>query len=512
MGVESDRLMTSLRPLSYASAKSEIYQWLQLAGADQLMNRFIDNGYDDLEAISLCTDLEMEELIDVCVDDENKPLMRKAIQELCENGVLKTRIAIKEEVLNAEPDPSPASNDGIQTVMIDQEKFIQLEKEGYLSIKLTGAYDDDWVDKFCSVSEGTFAWKSSKKSNTTEHAFDLSTRDIQFTISGMDLVIHIPGVNNIQIVVSFEDAMKREDWFPSREAISNKRINSIDTISRKIDPSGSASEFSKQESDIGSTVSKDFTVPSTDEKIEDDLKLSGSLQSKLAAIVDNSKSQKYLTMLLAGSVFKKYKQNKTSTRLIYCTRDLSKLVWSMPKNRRTVQGFIRTDDIFEIETGYGTGKNRLKLFVVSKHRILELEAKDSQMLHEWVQCLKFMMETLRERLDTESVHEDGSGSVAKLRKEYREYLQMGDVFRVSKKGSEKQFYCDDDMSELIWKDIERSRIRGTLPLKEIVEVFSEKSNMDTKLCIVAKKNLLFLEASDKERKEKFIDALQYWTQ
>jgi len=47
---------------------AEITEWLKLAKMDQFVYLLVDNGYDDLDAISQCNDLELSGVC-VCVCD-----------------------------------------------------------------------------------------------------------------------------------------------------------------------------------------------------------------------------------------------------------------------------------------------------------------------------------------------------------------------------------------------------------------------------------------------------------
>jgi hypothetical protein len=315
---------------------------------------------------------------------------------------------------------------------------------------------------------------------------------------------HVCQDGKLIITMEFADNLEIEEWFPTKEL--SEMLNTIVQT-------GSASHSSSQ---VGSQGPSHINTFRSMDAIPMGLgthKEEPNAPSFQVIRIDDPRNRKFVETLTTGAVFKKFKRTSAIKRIIFCSNDLSKLAWSLPANKKTIQGFIHSRDIFEIETGYG--KNKLKIFVVAKSRILELEAEDISTLNDWVRSLRFLVEYTKSDEEEEQRRMQIPELAIfhkKMMETYKLLLVKGEVFnKINRSTSvERTVYCTPALDRLVWKDADGVKIRGEVPLEDIVQVTSEKSKNDNKLCILSKKNVIVLEAKDSETKERFINALSFY--
>lgn len=161
-----------------------------------------------------------------------------------------------------------------------------------------------------------------------------------------------------------------------------------------------------------------------------------TLESKLLdgrSVVHLSKIQKFLSALVEGCVFKKFKRGSSSKRLIWTSTNFDFVVWG-EEDKSLVKGYINTHDIQEVNQGFAL-KNKNRLYIVSPERTLELEAKDGLQAKEWKEMLELLIQLNMSELEQKRALQTGPGQqafqakFARAKAEYTKLISTGSVFK-----------------------------------------------------------------------------------
>jgi len=93
-------------------------------------------------------------------------------------------------------------------------------------------------------------------------------------------------------------------------------------------------------------------------------------------------------------------------------------------------------------------------------------------------------------------------------------LVSGEVFRKfndkHEEASHRLVYFTPSLNKLEWKSPDGGKARHEILFEDIMQVASERSRNDNKLCILAKKEVVILEAKDTTIKDTFVAALDFF--
>jgi len=222
-----------------------------------------------------------------------------------------------------------------------------------------------------------------------------------------------------------------------------------------------------------------------------------------------------LKMLTDGDSFRKFKRGRSDKRKVYCTDLLDFLCWGEDTQ---VKGFMSTKEIEEINQGFGKNKNRI--YVVSKIRTLELEAKDTKMAKDWKSAFEVLMKSCR--LEQNKKNELQSApewkeSIKVWTDEHANLLVAGDIFKKwpGKKKLQKgkftcrKICCTPKLDKISWGDMGTSKVKGFLNFDEVVHVQEDPADK-LKFAVIAKGRTLDLEAKSVWVREKWIRALRWF--
>jgi len=137
---------------------------------------------------------------------------------------------------------------------------------------------------------------------------------------------------------------------------------------------------------------------------------------------------------------KKYKRGSSSKRRIFLTELLDFLCWADADNKSVIKGFVRTEEIQELNQGFGANRNRI--YVVTKERTLELEAGSTPLANKWRMGLELLMkyQKISEAKRQEILNSaEWKQNVKSYTDEHRNCLITGDVFKKWPTGQKNTF-------------------------------------------------------------------------
>lgn len=167
---------------TYFAAIQEVKEWLGYKNLEDFIFTLVENGYDDLEAISLCTPSELNELENLFSTPENKAKIRILVESLVEVGIdayrasdpsgvrefrrlTQTKKPLYVSVMQARADPLPT----VYSVPSTPSHANKLES--YVCIR-TDSFA--WSDKYAVLEGQSLRWLTSRKEGGTEYQYDLS--------------------------------------------------------------------------------------------------------------------------------------------------------------------------------------------------------------------------------------------------------------------------------------------------------------------------------------------------
>jgi len=224
-----------------------------------------------------------------------------------------------------------------------------------------------------------------------------------------------------------------------------------------------------------------------------------------------------LGLLTTGDTFKKYKYNKASVRLIWCTPLLDYVLWG-EKDRTRVKGRISTATLTEVKYN----EKEKKIILITPKRTLELEAKSSDHAATWIEAFNFLIRSQQCERQARSELEETEGfknELTKCRHEHKKILVEGDVFKKwpSRKsvqtGSEtiRRLWCDENLQKLFWTQLTTGVQKGFIDLEQIVHVIENtKDPLDLKFTIIGVKRSLDLEAKSSTTRQHWVRALRFF--
>jgi len=388
---------------------------------------------------------------------------------------------------------------------LDMAALKENKKEGVLQVIGAPFHQEDWSYYFFSLAEGILQWKQTKKTKDFTGSLDVLRSGVQFILSSENVIL-IQFPPDFRFSLEFESAGVLNEWFPP------KLRTAMPFEESDLSDPDSLMTGSPMPSRPTSTPQLEKPSPSSTRPVS--LAIHG--ESSRLAYLDEPENRSIADVLIEGYVFKKFKNGSSgSKRHVYCSNDLTKIAWATPGDKKSIHGFFKTSEITGIETG--SGKSKMRLFIVSPERSLELEAPDTVVLAEWVKAVRLLMELggiEREEEALRTASPESTRYFEKIRNTYKLALVKGEMFKIVTRGSSsttKHVYFTPDMQNLAWKELDENKVLGAIPVSEIFQVISEKSKSDNKLTIVAKKKYMSLEAKDSEAKHNFINSFSYWT-
>jgi len=237
----------------------------------------------------------------------------------------------------------------------------------------------------------------------------------------------------------------------------------------------------------------------------------------------SANEQKLIEMfrpLKAGDIFKKYRRGSSSKRRIFMTELLEYLVWGEPDNKSIIKGFIRTEDIQEINQGFGANRNRI--YVVTKERTVELEATTTPLANKWRTGLELLMkyQKISDTKKQEILNSlDWKSNVKNYHEEHKKMMIEGDVFKKWPTGQKTPFtlgkftcrklWATSNLDRLNWGETTgKDKVRGCVLLEDMIEI-CEEPNDKSKFTIKARGKCLDLEAKSPALREKWVRGIRF---
>eukprot|EP00475_Leptophrys_vorax_P011190 TRINITY_DN1771_c0_g1_i1.p1 TRINITY_DN1771_c0_g1~~TRINITY_DN1771_c0_g1_i1.p1 ORF type:complete len:203 (-),score=55.30 TRINITY_DN1771_c0_g1_i1:62-622(-) len=178
----------------YNQRVEEVKNWMDERGLGAYVDTLVNEGYDDLEAISRCNKEELKEMLECLKSDAaGRSKLRQCVMELREDGIAAFRETKKEN-------------------MVDLDAVTQISNEGYLMVK-HDEWGDDWNDRWVVMDKGLLAWKKGKKAATPDGYFNLFEAGVKAKrIAQNQVFLWSPTCN--QFIIEFENPAEIPDWFP----------------------------------------------------------------------------------------------------------------------------------------------------------------------------------------------------------------------------------------------------------------------------------------------------------
>jgi hypothetical protein len=441
---------------AYLRAIQEVQQWLRDAALEHNIYVLLDSAYDDLDAISKVTDAELDDMVAIFKTDYNRSAMREHVLKLRSKGIAAYRAQVAEQQRQIDalladthdadgwaasasasssssspssssaaavvaapavssaasasasdppaaqgPAPSPPSQadaaaaaasrpqaaasasarasvvvspaEGVAPALADAARRPQPphEMSGFLSLRCASVFGSEWVDRFCVFRDERLSWFKSRRDVEAEGSLHVSAVTGARKVDEQTWVLSQEGC---EFEVSCDEAGGLAPWVPVLSYFAD--------VARYVEQRGksfSVSSLPSQRSQIESKRSR------TD----------ADVLSRLESGYTPKQERLYKQLLQQGGEFKKYKYNSATKRLIWVTEEMDKLVWG-DRDRTEVRGFLRVSLIRTVESG--RGKDRLKIFIHTQPRTLELEARDEYEHSDWLAAFSFLIKFhVRER-------------------------------------------------------------------------------------------------------------------
>jgi len=225
-----------------------------------------------------------------------------------------------------------------------------------------------------------------------------------------------------------------------------------------------------------------------------------------------------ISMLINGEKFQKYKHGKGKSRDIWCTPYLDHVVWGEHENEN-IKGFLRAADISEVNQGMGKSKSHF--FVVTQHRTLELEAKSPEMAEQWVKAFDFLILSQTNERKKRSELDKITGLLSAIdsyKDIHYQLLKTGDVFKKwpgrkkIQKGSFqlRKIWADDKLTAIHWGELNSNKSKGDVKLETAVSVEEDDSDKEQlKFSLITEGRSLDLEAKSPGTRDQWVRALRY---
>jgi len=225
-----------------------------------------------------------------------------------------------------------------------------------------------------------------------------------------------------------------------------------------------------------------------------------------------------INMLITGDKFQKYKHGKGKSRDIWCTPYLDHVVWGEHENEN-IKGFLRAADISEVKQGIGKTKAHFSL--VTQHRTLELEAKSPELAAEWVKAFDFLILSQTNELKKRAELDKISGlltAIDSYKDIHYQLLKTGDAFKKwpgrkkIQKGSFqlRKIWADDKLTAIHWGELNSNKSKGEVKLVTAVSVEEDETDKDQlKFSLITAGRSLDLEANSSTTRDQWVRALRY---
>jgi len=225
-----------------------------------------------------------------------------------------------------------------------------------------------------------------------------------------------------------------------------------------------------------------------------------------------------INMLITGEKFQKYKHGKGKSRDIWCTPYLDHVVWGEHENEN-IKGFLRAADISEVNQGFG--KSKCHFFLVTQHRTLELEAKTQETAAEWVKAFDFLILSQTNERKKRAELDKISGlltAIDSYKDIHHQLLKTGDVFKKwprrkkIQKGTFqlRKIWADDKLTAIHWGELNSAKSKGDVKLDTAVSVEEDESDKEQlKFSLITEGRSLDLEAKSPGTRDQWVRALRY---
>jgi hypothetical protein len=159
---------------------SEVREWLAGAELEGHAQQLVEElGYDDLEALAQCSELEAQEMASYLSAPEAQKRLLVALSHLQGVGVSSYR----------------------KSAGLHVEALVGVRCEGYVSVCVSG----DWADKWCVLEGGLLSWKRAKKASESEGKVSL----LEYRARRRGLCVE---VGPYKFELESEDQLQQ--WFP----------------------------------------------------------------------------------------------------------------------------------------------------------------------------------------------------------------------------------------------------------------------------------------------------------
>jgi hypothetical protein len=158
-----------------SSSVAEMRQWLSSAklSSSTIQSLVEDHGYDDLSVLKRALPVEIDELLGLVVNADERSRLRA--------------------LLNPRP--------GLRL-----EELLSAHNEGYLSV----LYDGEWADKWCVLDGGLLSWKRAKKAAE----FEVSVNLLISVAERIGARVMVQSPEGIQYGFECENETETVEWFP----------------------------------------------------------------------------------------------------------------------------------------------------------------------------------------------------------------------------------------------------------------------------------------------------------
>jgi len=562
--------MSSGRAANIGVSIEEVRSWLRHLDLDRFIYLLIDNGYDDLEALSHATPAEIDELVALFTQEESKESISFLCSKLREIGIAAYRKSglppppadlHKPPVSRPKPPPPkvpPPPRPGQVATSSSAAPPASAPTAprpvspgphaGFLSV-LAG----DWTDKHCVFKDGSFSWFKSRRDASPEGVANASNITA-VTFKGDSEIELI--VDNTAYCFNFEGA-DREVWSKIFHFFANilaydATVAASSPTSSSASPTAAAPAAStwpvtsdsfelNGATPPGSERSSMTPPPPRDESVSiappppptssgPALPTSPRKPIQASALrtpsshslsdpkraeapresLEERKDKRFQTLLREGALFKKFQHNMGQKRMIWATETLDKLLWG-DEQKKEIKGFLKSAAIIEVNRGHD--KTKLRIYLVSINRTLELEARDPAMHNEWMSAFKYLTQAAQkaeERLNELRESEEFVRGIQAKAKKYADFLRAGAVFRKFKRGTSettRHIWFSANMDRVMWGDVGTHKPKGDILVEDMVSV---KDVGAVRLSIFAIDRELELEAKDEAMKLQWLDALGFW--
>lgn len=239
---------------------------------------------------------------------------------------------------------------------------------------------------------------------------------------------------------------------------------------------------------------------------------------RVATATEGDKRLKQLLQfLLAGDPLKKVKKGVVQKAKHYWVSPLlDYLIWG-DSDRANVKSFTLIKDIKAVER-----KGKLLTLTIAK-KASELEADTDEKATAWAEAFQFLIKSWNSEAAERKAYKanaDFGKELDACKEEHIKLTTEGDVFKkwpgrnaAAGSASVRKLWIERTKREekICWGDVGTNKVKGYLPLEDVVQVFEEPDDPDNlKFSIVCVGKALDLESRTPEIRAKWIRALRFF--